>query len=321
MNALRENAIAKTDLPLPLLGRGKVRDIYDAGEGRLLLIASDRISAFDVVLDPPIPRKGSVLTQITAWWLARVGDLTPHHLITADPATILHALPGLESSYEQWAGRAMLVRHTDPIPVECVMRGYIAGSAWREYERNGTLAGEPLPDGLAESQRLRPPIFSPATKAVDGHDENITFNEMAERIGGSLAARLRQCSRRLYVRGRDVAGDAGIIIADTKFEFGKRGDGSVLLIDEVLTPDSSRFWPEESYKPARSQPSLDKQPVRDYLDGFAERGEWDRTAPAPELPDEVVHATTQRYLDLFRRLTGFDLDTFPMDRPGAPRPE
>lgn len=311
-------AVGSTSLPFPLVARGKVRDVYDVGGDRLLMVATDRISAFDVVLSPPIPRKGEVLTQITAWWLARLGDITPHHLITADPEAILDAVPALGATYEQWARRSMLVRRTAPIPVECVVRGYLSGSAWAEYREHGTLAGEPLPPGLRESDRLDPPLFSPATKAGEGHDENIPVAEVERRLGPALAAELERRSRAIYERGREIAAGAGIIIADTKFEFGRLPDGTVLLIDEVLTPDSSRFWPREHYAPGRGQPSLDKQPVRDYLEGLVAAGEWDKTSPAPELPAEVVEATTARYLNVFRRLTGYDLDAFPVHDPAMP---
>ena len=313
-------AIDRTELPLPLLGRGKVRDIYEAGENRLLIVATDRISAFDVVLPQPIPWKGAVLTQITAWWLARLGDLTPHHLISADPDRIAAALPELEPGREVWARRAMLVRRTNVVPIECVVRGYLSGSAWAEYRRSGTLAGEALPAGLVESQRLDPPIFSPATKAETGHDENIPFAEMQDRVGPELANLLRERSLAIYARGRDVAANADIILADTKFEFGRLEDGTVLLIDEALTPDSSRFWPGETYAAGRGQPSLDKQPVRDYLERLTRRGEWDKAPPPPDLPAGVVRATSERYRDVFRRLTGWSIDAFPTDDPGRGPP-
>lgn len=310
-------AIAETRLPFPLVARGKVRDVYDVGGDRLLMVATDRISAFDVVLPQPIPGKGEVLTQITAWWLARLGDITPNHLISADPAAIVAAVPELEASYDVWARRSMLVRRTTPVPIECVVRGYVAGSAWAEYRKHGTLAGEPLPEGLAESDRLDPPIFSPATKAVEGHDENITFAEVRRKVGDTLAEELRRRSLAIYERGREIAAEVGIIIADTKFEFGLLPDGTLLLIDEVLTPDSSRFWPKEHYTPGRSQPSLDKQPVRDFLETLVERGEWNKQPPPPDLPDDVVEATSARYREVFRRLTGFALEAFPAHDPAA----
>ncbi|MFW6200994.1 MAG: phosphoribosylaminoimidazolesuccinocarboxamide synthase [Gemmatimonadota bacterium] len=315
------DAIAETNLPLDLVRRGKVRDIYDAGDDRLLLVASDRISAYDHVLSPPIPDKGEVLTQLTAWWLARVGDLTHHHLISADPEVIAQEIPELDADDPVWPRRSLLVRRTRPLPIECVVRGYLAGSAWREYRELGTLAGEPLPEGLVESVRLAPPLFSPATKAENGHDENITYADVRRTVGDEVAAALRERSIALYGRGRTIAERQGIIVADTKFEFGRADDGRLLLIDEVLTPDSSRFWPRERYEPGRSQPSLDKQPVRDYLDDLAHRGGWDHHSPPPPLPDDVVEATSERYRSLFRRLTGYELEAFPVHSPEVDRPD
>ncbi|MEJ2504314.1 MAG: phosphoribosylaminoimidazolesuccinocarboxamide synthase [Gemmatimonadota bacterium] len=293
-------------LPFPLHARGKVREMYDVGDDRLLMVASDRLSAFDVVMDRPIPRKGEVLTAVTVWWLEQLGDRVENHLIAADPDAIVAAVPALADSRAQWAGRALLVRRTEPVPVECVVRGYLAGSAWKEYAASGTLAGEPLPRGLRESDRLDAPIFSPATKAASGHDENIPFAAMEERLGAERAQALRRLSLAVYARGRTLAAERGIILADTKLEFGIVEDRPI-LIDEVMTPDSSRFWPEETYAPGRSQPSLDKQPVRDYLDDLARRGEWDKQPPPPGLPDDVVEATTRRYLEVHRRLTGKEL--------------
>jgi phosphoribosylaminoimidazole-succinocarboxamide synthase len=293
-----------SDLPFPVHSRGKVRELYDVGGGRLLMVASDRLSAFDVVMDQPIPRKGAVLTGVTVWWLEQLGDLIDHHLLAASPDRIVELVPDLAGSREQWAGRALLVRKTRPIPVECVVRGYLSGSAWQEYRERGTLAGEPLPLGLREAERLEPPVFSPATKAISGHDENIPFGAVVDQLGTELAERLRRLSMAIYERGRQLAGERGIILADTKFEFGQDDEGHLLLIDEVMTPDSSRFWPVESYRPGRAQPSLDKQPVRDYLEALTEQGRWDKTAPAPPLPDDVVSSTTERYLEVHRRLTG-----------------
>jgi len=313
-------AIQQTDLPFPLVARGKVRDVYDVGNDRLLMVATDRISAFDVVLPQPIPHKGEVLTQLTAWWLARLADITPNHLISADPDTIVREVPELDAYRETWARRAMLVRRTKPVMIECVVRGYLSGSAWSEYRKYGTLAGEPLLAGLLESQRLDPPIFSPATKAEHGHDENITFAQVVERVGEELAATLRDRSLAIYERGRALAAEKGIIIADTKFEFGQLPDGTLLLIDEVLTPDSSRFWPQEHYAVGRGQPSLDKQPVRDFLESLVAAGKWNKEPPAPDLPPEVVEATSARYRDVFRRLTGFALEEFPTHDPGAAPP-
>jgi phosphoribosylaminoimidazole-succinocarboxamide synthase len=309
--------VDQTDLPLPLVGRGKVRDIYDAGHARLLMVASDRISAFDVVMNEPIPGKGKVLTQATAWWLARVEDITPHHLITVDPERILADLPVLAGSEDVWARRAMLVRRTQPVPVECVVRGFLYGSAWKEYREHGTLAGEPLPGGMVEGQPLDSPIFSPATKAVVGHDENITFTEVRRLLGEEMAARLRDLSLALYGRGRELAGESDILVADTKFEFGTLADGTVMLIDEVLTPDSSRFWPADTYVPGQPQPAMDKQPVRDFLDALVRSGAWNREPPPPRLTDEVVTSTAARYRAVFKRLTGYELEEFPVHDPGA----
>ncbi|MSR36456.1 MAG: phosphoribosylaminoimidazolesuccinocarboxamide synthase [Gemmatimonadetes bacterium] len=297
-------AVLETALPLPLLHRGKVRDVYEAGAGELLMVASDRVSAFDVVMSRPIPRKGEVLTLITAWWLERLG--IEHHLIAVDPDAIVRRHPELEESRAAWARRAMLVRRTAPLPVECVVRGYLSGSAWKEYKESGTLAGEPMPRGLSESDRLAQPIFSPATKAEQGmHDENIPFAGVVERLGATLAGQVRDLSHRIYDFGRRTCEEHRIILADTKFEFGQDPQGRLLLIDEVLTPDSSRFWPKERYAPGRGQPSLDKQPIRDWLDALPG---WNKTPPAPELPDAVVDAATARYLEIFKRLTGSELD-------------
>ena len=291
--------------------RGKVRDVYDLGDA-LLMVATDRVSAFDVVMPEPVPRKGEVLTLISAWWFARTADLVPNHFISVDPDAIAARYPALAASRAEWARRSMLVRKLRPFPVECVVRGYLSGSAWKEYRERGTLAGEPLPEGLVESARLDPPVFSPATKAETGHDENIPFGRMEEMVGAEAAAELRSKSLMLYGRGRELAERAGIIIADTKFEFGRDGDGAIRVMDEMLTPDSSRFWPAESYAPGRGQPSLDKQPLRDWLEALVARGEWDRAYPAPHLPPEVVDAISGRYQDALRRLTGMTLDEFPL---------
>jgi len=307
-------ALHESDLPLPLLNKGKVRDIYQAGPDMLLLVASDRVSAFDVVLPQPVPAKGEVLTQITAWWLAQLGARVEHHLISVLPEEIEARIPELKDSREQWARRAMLVKRTEPVLVECVVRGYITGSAWKEYRKEGTLAGEPLPQGLQESGRLEPAIFSPATKAQEGdHDENITFGAVEELLGSDLAHRLRHLALEIYAFGSRTAEERGIILADTKFEFGKDREGKVILIDEVLTPDSSRFWPREHYQVGRGQPSLDKQPIRDYLDTLSH---WDKKPPPPDLPPEVVRATTERYLEIFRRLTGAELGEYEPPRFG-----
>ncbi|CAN5791620.1 phosphoribosylaminoimidazolesuccinocarboxamide synthase [soil metagenome] len=314
------NAVGTTELPLPLVARGKVRDVYAVGDDRLLIVATDRISAFDVVLPQPIPYKGSVLTQLTAWWLTQLADITPNHLITAHAPAIADMVPALSGTRDVWADRSMLVQRAKVVPIECVVRGFISGSAWSEYRKRGTLAGERLPEGLEESQRLDPPIFSPATKAETGHDENITFTQMRDAVGAELADELKRRSLAIYQRGRDVAADADIILADTKFEFGTLPDGTLVLIDEVLTPDSSRFWPKESYATGRGQPSLDKQPVRDHLEALVSAGGWNKEPPPPELPAEVVEQTSQRYRAVFERLTGYALDAFPTDDPGAAAP-
>ena len=315
-SAHRHAAVHSSDLPLPLLHRGKVRDVYEAGPDTLLMVASDRVSAFDVVMPQPIPRKGELLTQITAWWLSRLEGMLDHHLLSVDTETIAGLLPMLGGIRASWAGRSMLVRRTEPVLVECVVRGYLSGSAWREYRDAGTLAGEPLPQGLRESDRLDPPLFSPATKAQEGHDENIPFSAVRSLLSPDLADRLKDLSFQIYGYGAEVAADRGIILADTKFEFGLDSDGGLLLIDEVMTPDSSRFWPRESYAPGRGQPSLDKQPIRDWLDALPD---WNKQPPAPDLTPEVVERTTARYLEIFRRLTGTELEdfqapTFPGDR-------
>ena len=294
-------------LPLRQLGRGKVRDIYEVDAERLLLVATDRVSAFDVVMREAIPYKGAVLTQISAYWFGRLADVTPNHLISANAAEIERMVPALAGHRAAIAGRAMLCRRTEVFPVECVVRGYISGSAWKEYSRTGTLAGEPLPQGLRESDQLAEVLFSPATKAETGHDENITIARMRALIGDA-APELERRSRMLYERGRDIARERGIIIADTKFEFGRTSDGELLLIDEVLTPDSSRFWLASGYRPGGAQPSFDKQPLRDYLEGERKAGRWNGDAPPPPLPDDVVQATSTRYLDAFERITGAPLD-------------
>ena len=299
-------AVTESQVPLPLLHQGKVRDVYDAGEGLLLMVASDRVSAFDVILPQPIPRKGEVLTQLTAWWMDTLRGQLDHHLISVDPDEIAERVPALAGSREAWAARSMLVHRTEPVLVECVVRGYISGSAWKEYRASGTLAGERLPEGLVESGRLERPVFSPATKAQTGHDENITFSGVVERLGEEVANRLRDLSFLIYGHGVRLAEERGIILADTKFEFGYHPDGRFLLIDEVLTPDSSRFWPADRYVPGQGQQSLDKQPVRDFLDGL----DWDKSPPPPDLPGEVVGATSTRYLEIFRRLTGTELNAF-----------
>jgi phosphoribosylaminoimidazole-succinocarboxamide synthase len=291
-----------------LLRRGKVREVYEVDAEHLLLVASDRVSAFDIVMREPIPHKGAVLTQLSAFWFERLGDVFPSHYVTARTVDILARVPGLNGLEEQIAGRAMLVRRAVPLPFECVVRGYISGSAWAECQSKGTLAGEPLPPGLVECARLDPPLFSPATKAETGHDVNVTFGAVADALGAGLAARLRSASFAVYEAGRDYAAERGIIIADTKFEFGTDSAGTLRLIDEVLTPDSSRFWPAERYVPGRSQPSFDKQPLRDHLAALRGAGAWNSEAPPPPLPTDVIEATSRRYVEAFRLLTGQNLE-------------
>ena len=310
--------MAASALPLAPFRRGKVRDVYVVDDERLLLVATDRVSAFDVVMAEAIPNKGAVLTQITAWWLKQLEPEIAHHMLTADIGEIVRDVPELHGHEQELAGRAMLCRRTTVFPVECVVRGYLSGSAWKEYRAHGTLAGEPLRPGLKESDRLDPPIFSPATKADEGHDENITVATMARAIGERWTRELAELSRRIYEAGRSIAAKRGIIIADTKFEFGRiassademggREAGSVILVDEVLTPDSSRFWPADDYRPGRPQPSFDKQPLRDYLEREKLAGRWDGNYPPPKLPPQVIQETTERYLDIYARLTGSQLN-------------
>ena len=297
-----------SDLPLRRIARGKVRDVYEVDADRLLLVATDRVSAYDVVMAEPIPMKGAVLTQTSAWWFRQLGTLVKHHMISAQADEILEAVPSLEGHREAVVGRAMLCRRGTVFPIECVIRGYLSGSAWREYAKAGTLAGEKLPVGLKESSRLDPPIFSPATKAESGHDENITVARMRDILGPEVTVELERLTRLVYGKGRDVAAARGIIIADTKFEFGRSRSGDILLIDEVMTPDSSRFWPADDYQPGRPQPSFDKQPLRDWLDVERHAGRWNGEAPPPRLPPAVVDATSKRYLEAYRRITGLDLD-------------
>ena len=308
--------VTRTDLPLALLRRGKVRDVYDAGPDSVLLVATDRVSAFDVVMNEAVPHKGEVLTQLTAWWLRQLEGKIAHHMISADIDEIIEQLPVLHSMRDMLSGRAMLCRKATVFPVECVMRGYLSGSAWKEYSASGTLAGEDLVPGLSESERLPIPLFSPATKAEEGHDENIPISRMAEIVGNEAAQELERLTRFVYDFGRELAATRGIIIADTKLEFGYLDSAlpiagnseswessRVILVDEVLTPDSSRFWPAEQFEPGRSQPSFDKQPLRDYLEGERRANRWNGESPPPRLPDEVVQATSERYLEIYRRLT------------------
>jgi len=292
--------VLQTDLDgVELLGRGKVRDIYGLGE-HMLIVASDRLSAFDVVLPTPIPHKGAVLTQISRYWFSRLDRIVPNHMVSTDPAEYPEVL---SPHADVLAGRSMLVRRAEPLPVECVIRGYLAGSGWKEYGEVRSVSGVPLPDGLELSSRLPEPIFTPATKAERGdHDENISFERMSDIVGTELAGRLRDLSFEIYLAGADEAAEKGIIIADTKFEFGLL-DGELILIDEVLTPDSSRFWPAEKYTVGVAQESLDKQYVRDWLETL----DWDKTDPGPELPREVVAETSRRYRTIYTWLTGAEL--------------
>jgi len=296
-----------SDLPLPRIGRGKVRDIYAAGRDRVLLLATDRISAFDVVMAETIPMKGAVLTQISAWWFNRLEGVVPHHMISADADAIIGEVPALKEHRASLAGRAMLCRRTKVFPIECVIRGYLSGSAWKEYAAHGTLAAEKLPTGLVESGKLEPAIFSPATKAETGHDENITVARMREIVGEDATSALERMTRAVYGLGEKISRAQGIIIADTKFELGRDASGRIILIDEVMTPDSSRFWAADVYKPGQPQPSFDKQPLRDYLDGERRAGRWNGEAPPPPLPASVVDATSKRYLEAYRRITGAEL--------------
>lgn len=292
--------VMQTDLPdLKLLGRGKVRDIYDLGE-HLLIVASDRISAFDVIMDQGIPHKGWVLTQISKFWFEKMTDIVPNHLVATDVAEF----PAAAREYRrQLEGRSMLVKKAKPLPVECIVRGYVSGSGWKEYRQKGSICGIALPAGLSESERLPEPIFTPSTKAEIGeHDENIPFSRAAELCGSDLAEKARDLSLAIYRRARDLADARGIIIADTKFEFGTL-DGELIWIDEAITPDSSRFWPKDGYRPGGPQPSFDKQFLRDYLETL----DWGKKAPPPPLPDEIVRKTSEKYLEALHRLTGMTL--------------
>jgi phosphoribosylaminoimidazole-succinocarboxamide synthase len=283
-------------IDLPHVYSGKVRDIYDAGDGRLLMVTSDRISAFDVVMAEPIPGKGRVLTAMSAFWFEQMSDVIGSHLL----ATEFDGLP------REAEGRVMLCKKAEMLPIECIVRGYITGSAWKEYRTAGTMHGTRLPDGLLESSQLPEPVFTPSTKAEEGHDQNISFEEAASLVGRELAERARDVSLEVYARGSALAAERGIIIADTKFELGLV-DGELVLADEVLTPDSSRFWPADAWQPGSTPPSFDKQPVRDYLDGL----DWDKQPPPPPLPAEVVGATSARYVEAYERITGLDFADWP----------
>lgn len=285
---------------LQLVRRGKVRDVYAVDNNHFLIVATDRISAFDCVLPTPIRRKGEVLTALSRFWFEKLSDVVPNHMVTTD----VKEMPAVvQRQSDELNGRSMMVRRADVFPVECVVRGYLSGSGWKDYLRTGEVCGHKLPAGLEESAELPEPIFTPATKAEEGHDENISEERVREILGDEITEFLRDTSLGLYREARDYALGRGIIIADTKFEFGRDQDGKVILVDEALTPDSSRFWPHESYSPGKSQPSFDKQFVRDYLDTL----NWGKQPPAPAIPPEIAEATTARYLEAYKLITGRDL--------------
>ncbi|MEO7971754.1 MAG: phosphoribosylaminoimidazolesuccinocarboxamide synthase [bacterium] len=293
-------ALSHTSLPeFELLKKGKVRDVYTVDADHLLIVATDRISAFDCILPTPIERKGEVLTSLSRFWFERLRDIVPNHFVTTDFAS----LPAAVQRAAGFEKRSMLVMKAEVFPVECVVRGYLVGSGWKDYLRTGAVCGHKLPENLQESAELQEPLFTPSTKAEEGHDENITEAQVRDLLGAETTNYLRETSIRLYNEAREYARQRGIIIADTKFEFGRDQEGQVILVDEALTPDSSRFWPAETYIPGRSQPSFDKQFVRDYL----ETVDWDKKPPAPQLPSEVAASTTERYLEAYRLLTGEEL--------------
>jgi phosphoribosylaminoimidazole-succinocarboxamide synthase len=289
---------------LPLIHSGKVRDVYDARDGRLLMVTSDRISAFDVVMDESIPDKGRVLTAMTAFWFERFADLVQGHLISTGARDLAEVLGGAVP--DDLVGRTMLCRRAEMLPIECIVRGYITGSAWKEYRTSGTMHGGPMPAGLLEADRLPEPVFTPSTKADEGHDVNISYEEAVDLVGSEVAALAREASLACYQQGAEWAAERGILIADTKFEFGMV-DGRLVLADEVLTPDSSRFWPAEAWAPGATPPSFDKQPVRDHLDAL----DWGEQPPAPPLPDEVVSATSSRYVEAYELITGRSFADWP----------
>lgn len=296
-------AVLQTELPLPLVARGKVRDVYAVGEDKLLIVTTDRLSAFDVILPNPIPYKGKVLTQISVFWFQYFNDRLPNHLITADLDEMGFEEEFIKKYGPELEGRSMLVHRTKPLLVECVVRGYVAGSGWKDYLKTQKICGHVLPAGLKQCQKLEKPLFTPATKAETGHDENIDFDTAVSIVGKEWAEEIRKHSLELYSQGRDFADTKGILIADTKFEFGICKD-SLMLIDEALTPDSSRFWPKDLYREGQDQPSYDKQIVRNYLLDL----QWDQKPPAPELPADVVSKTSRAYLDVYEKLTGKRLE-------------
>lgn len=305
METPRATVLMETKLPLPVFLRGKVRDTYDL-DSHLLIIVTDRISAYDVVLPRGIPNKGHVLNRLSSFWFRRTADIVPNHM--AEAVDDIHCIDSYLPANQKFTcppylrGRSMVVKKVKRIPVECVVRGYISGSAWDEYKEHGTVNGIPMPEGLVESQELEKPIFTPTTKADTGHDEPMTMKEVEKMVGEQMAKELEEKSLALYEYGREYASKHGLIIADTKFEFGV-DNNRLMLIDEILTPDSSRFWDTAIYKPGKSQPSFDKQPVRDYLAGTG----WNKKPPAPDLPDEIIEATSRRYMEAYERLTGRQL--------------
>jgi phosphoribosylaminoimidazole-succinocarboxamide synthase len=292
MDALYESSLKS----LPRIGRGKVRDIYGVGEDKMLIVVSDRLSAFDVVLPDPIPDKGRVLNEMANFWFGKLGHIVPNQLTGIDPESVVKG----EDEKAQVRGRSVVVKKLKPLPIEAVVRGYLIGSGWKDYQKTGKVCGIELPKGLQQAQKLPAPIFTPATKAESGHDENISFEDVVKLIGGEMAEKVRDISIRLYKEASEYAATRGIIIADTKFEFGTDAKGSLVLIDEVLTADSSRFWPADSYRVGMSPPSFDKQYVRDYLETL----DWDKAPPAPRLPAEVIARTSQKYREALERLTG-----------------
>ena len=297
---MSNGVVLKTDFTgLTLVNRGKVRDLYDLGNS-LLIVSTDRLSAFDVIMPNGVPRKGEVLTKISEFWFSRMQDIVENHIITTD----VSRFPAACRPYaDVLAGRSMVVKKAKPLPIECIVRGYISGSGWKDYQKTGAVCGIKLPPGLRESDMLPEPIFAPSTKADVGvHDENISFEDACKTVGAKLAEEVRRLAIAVYLRGREIAAKQGIIIADTKMEFGTI-DGKIILIDELLTPDSSRFWPQDSYAPGRSQNSFDKQFVRDYLLSL----DWDQTPPAPNLPEDIIRKTSERYIEAYRRLTGAEL--------------
>jgi phosphoribosylaminoimidazole-succinocarboxamide synthase len=298
----RNDAILETHLPLPRVAVGKVRDIYGVGPDKLLIVTTDRLSAFDVVMPDPIPMKGKVLNQITLFWLEHFKDILPQHLITADVDAMGLPKNVAANFRHELAGRSVLVKRAEPLAIECVVRGYITGSGWKDYLATGMVCGYKLPQGMKQCQQFPEPLFTPSTKAKSGHDINIDFSEAIRIVGKDVAQQVKDLSILLYKKGQEYAASKGIIIADTKFEFGIH-DGKLMLIDEILTPDSSRFWPADRYEIGHDQPSFDKQIVRNYLETLA----WEKRPPGPELPSEIIEKTTAAYCEIFKRLSGKDI--------------